>query len=429
MTPPPHYRRNLAAFMGDFVGFSIGLTFASQTTVLPELVGRLTDSEVAVGLLSTVSNGAWLLPQLVYANFITNKQHKKPFVTLGAIVGRPFYLVYAAALALGIHQHPELALLLLYAVQAIFYSTDALAAVAWFDVMGKAIPSTRRGRLIGGSQLIGSILSVGAGAVIAALLGANGPAFPRNYAVILSLAGVALFASLLSWLFVVEPEEPVEETRPVWRDYLPSLLDTLRQDRAFAQLILVRLLAGCDGLALGFYILFATRKLGLPPETIGLFTAAQTIGRILASVGLGALAERAGSHRVIQVATGIGMTAPLLGLTLFMVDSPANASTAVIFAWVFVTIGLTISSGLLGFINYTMDIAPVGQRPTYIGLLNTLTGVLVVLPTFGGWLLRNTSYGVLFGLTASLLVIAHLLSLTLPSAHTKPAAMRTEPAA
>jgi hypothetical protein len=240
---------------------------------------------------------------------------------------------------------------------------------------------------------------------------------------------VALFASLLSWLFVVEPEEPVEETRPVWRDYLPSLLDTLRQDRAFAQLILVRLLAGCDGLALGFYILFATRKLGLPPETIGLFTAAQTIGRILASVGLGALAERAGSHRVIQVATGIGMTAPLLGLTLFMVDSPANASTAVIFAWVFVTIGLTISSGLLGFINYTMDIAPVGQRPTYIGLLNTLTGLLVVLPTFGGWLLRNTSYGVLFGLTASLLVIAHLLSLTLPSAHTKPAAMRTEPAA
>jgi MFS family permease len=67
-----------------------------------------------------------------------------------------------------------------------------------------------------------------------------------------------------------------------------------------------------------------------------------------------------------------------------------------------------------------LDLAPVGQRPTYVGLFNTISGVLIVLPPLGGWLLRTTSYGVLFGLTAALLILAHVLSLSLPSAHTVP---------
>jgi hypothetical protein len=252
--------------------------------------------------------------------------------------------------------------------------------------------------------------------LIAAILGPNGPAFPDNYAIILTLAGFFLLVSLTSWSFVIEPEEPVQEMRANWRDYLPQLMDTLRQDRAFARLILVRLLAGCDGLALGFYILFATRELGLPPETIGLFTAAQTVGRIAASIGMGTLAERAGSHRVVQVATGISFTAPIVGLALIQLEGGSGTLTAVIFAWVFVTLGITINSNMLGYYNYVLEHSPAGQRPTYIGLLNTMSGILVILPTLGGTLLRATSYTVLFALTGCILIIAHLFSLTLSSA-------------
>lgn len=429
MTGIPNYRRNFAAFVGDYVGFALGMTFASTTTVLPYLVERLTDSEVAVGLLSTVSTGSWLLPQLLFANLLTNKRRKKRYVTLGAVIGRPFYLFFAVALGLGLHHQPLLALLVLYGVHIIFFTTDALAAVAWFDVVSKAIPSARRGRLFGSGQLISGLLAIGAGGVIAALLGAGGPTFPVNYALILGLAGLCYMFSLLSWLFVVEPDESVEETRPVWRDYLPRLLATLRDDRAFRLLILVRLLTGFDGLALGFYILFATQKLGLPPQSVGLFTAAQTVGNILASVGLSALSERAGSHRVVQTATAIGMTAPLLGLALLVVDVQGSATAAVIFAWVFVTTGITISSRMLGFFTYTLELAPVGQRSTYIGLLNTMSGVLVLLPTIGGWLLRASSFGLLFALTASVLIVAHLLSLSLPAAHQATSQLQAEPVA
>ena len=69
----PHYRRNFLALLGDYVGFSVAMTFVGSTTVLPALAGYLTDSEIAVGLVSTVSTGAWMLPQLFFANMLINK--------------------------------------------------------------------------------------------------------------------------------------------------------------------------------------------------------------------------------------------------------------------------------------------------------------------------------------------------------------------
>jgi hypothetical protein len=61
-------------------------------------------------------------------------------------------------------------------------------------------------------------------------------------------------------------------------------------------------------------------------------------------------------------------------------------------------------------------LAPAGQRPTYIGLFNTISGVLVLLPTAGGLLLGVASYNALFALTAAVLAVAHVLSRRLPPA-------------
>jgi MFS family permease len=427
MNYPPHFRRNFVAFSGDYVGFALSMTFVSATTVFPALVGRLTDSEIAVGLVSTVSNGAWLLPQLVFANMLTNKRRKRPYIILGGAIGRPLNLIYGVAFALGLYLYPSVALVLLYLVQVVFFASDSLVSVAWFDVMGKAIPETRRGRLIGSAQLVSGVLAIGVGGFIAAVLGPNGPPFPYSYSILLILSSVCLLISLGSLSLVVEPDEPVEETRPAWRDYLPRLRNTLRHDRAFTRLVAVRLLAGFDGLAMGFYILFATRELGLSLATVGLFTSAQTVGRIISSVGMGAVAERVGSHRVIQISTGIGMTAPTVSLALLLAGAEASPATAAVFAWVFVTLGITVSSAMLGYYNYVLELAPPRQRPTYIGLFNTIGGLLILLPTLGGWLLQATSYSVLFSLTAVILVAAHVLSLSLPSARRASTLLQSEP--
>jgi hypothetical protein len=375
----------------------------------------LTDSEVAVGLVATVSSGAWLLPQLIFANMLTNKRRKKPYAILGSGLGRPLFLLYAVALALGLHNHPLLALLLLYGVLAIYNGGEALANVAWYDVLGKAIPETRRGRLLGSAELVSGLLSVGSGVLVAVLLGTGGLSFPHNYAVLLAMTGAFLLLSLFSFSLVIEPDETVEEEQPAWTDFLSQLINTFRLDRAFARLMVIRLVAGAGGLASSFYFLFVTQELGLPRATAGLFTIAQVVGRVAASAGLGALSERAGSQRVIQVATAISVTVPLLGLALILADVQSSTVITAICIWIFMVIGASISVLMLGFSNYALDLAPAGQRPTYIGLFNTIGGVLIVLPTLGGWLLRTTSYGVLFALTTTLLIVAHGLSWSLPS--------------
>jgi MFS family permease len=179
----PHYRRNFVALLGGSVGFFVGITFAGTTTVLPLLVASLTGSAIAVGLISTVSLGAWLWPQLIFANLLGPKPRKKPYLMLGAAVGRPVHLYYAVALGLGLYHYPALAVALLFAAQIVFFAADALVSVAWFDIVAKVVPPRRRARLFGGGQLISGVLAIGAGAIIAALLGTRGLPFPSNYVV------------------------------------------------------------------------------------------------------------------------------------------------------------------------------------------------------------------------------------------------------
>jgi len=413
--PPPHYRRNFAALLGDYVAFGLGAAFAAGTTVVPDYIARLTDSPIVVGLVRTIADGAWLLPQLFFANLLVNKRRKKPYVIWSGLIGRPTWLLYAAALFLGLARFPAVAIVLLFSLYLVFLGFDSLAAVAWFDILAKAIPEARRGRLVGLAQLIQGVLAIGVGAIVAALLSDRGPPFPFNYAIIFGLAGCFYLLSLAAFSPIIEPAEAVAEARPAWREYLPQLLRLLRKDRTFRRLVAVRLLSGFDMLAWTFYILFATRQVGLPPITVGLFVSVQTAGGIAGSLLLGLISDRVGSHRVIQVATAVSVTAPLVGLGLALSGIGSGTLAAILCGYTFFVLGLVGSSFMLGHLNYVLDLAPAGQRPIYVGLLNTLGGAIVVLPPLGGLLLQYTSYPVLFALTAAFVLLGHILSWRLPS--------------
>ncbi len=433
-TPRPHYWRNFLALLGDYVWFGVGAAFAGVTTVIPDYIDRLTSNPVVVGLFLTVADGAWLLPQLIFANLLVDKRRKKPYVIWAGAIGRPTWLLYALALLLGLARFPFAAVALLFLLYLVFLGLDSLASVAWFDILGKSIPEERRGRLVGLSQIVQGGLAIGVGAIVAMLLGRDGPPFPLNYAAIFGLAGAFYLLSLLSFLPVVEPDEAVAESRPTWREYLPQLVRVMREDRTFRRLVVVRLLSGFDMLAWSFYILFATREIGLPPATVGLFVAVQTAGSIAGSALLGLISERVGGHRVIQVGTAMSATVPLVALGMALgglrAGSPvglgldpggagAGRLALVFCAYLFLALGVVTSSFMLGHLNYVLDLAPAGRRPVYIGLINTLGGAIVVLPPLGGLLLQHTSYAALFGATAAVALAGHFLSWGLPSVRKK----------
>jgi len=218
-----------------------------------------------------------------------------------------------------------------------------------------------------------------------------------------------LMLSLTFLSQIKEPDEMTPSVRPTWREYFGQLALLLRQNAAFTRVTLVRLLVGLSQLAMPFYVVYAIDVLGLPIETVGLFTAVRTLGSVAAGFGMSLVADRFGSRRVIQITTALALVPP--GLALFLQSTGAEASRlAGLYPLVYVAIGFFNSSVMLGFVNYVLELAPPGQRTIYMGLTNTVNGALVLAPALGGWLLQTTSYAVLFALTMSAIALGHGLS-------------------
>jgi len=410
-----HFRRNAIGFVGEGTLFGLALLFASTTTILPGLVSELSGSAVLVGLILTLTEGAWRLPQLLFAHWIGPKPRKKPYLTRVGLVARPVYIFFAIALWLGVAGYPALALGLFFALHTLMYTGFAVDTIVWWDVLAKAVPARRRGRILGTSTVLRGAIAIAGGMLVSYLFGDSGPAFPSNYAISLAIAGGFFMLSLGSWMLVVEPADPHIPARPSWRAFARDVLDILRTDRRMQRLLIVRILAGFNGFALGFYALFGIHELGLSGGMIGVFAAVQTVGGILSGILFGWISERFGNHRVIQSATAATIAAPLLAL-IYLFARPSGV-WAPLYAVVFAAIGASMNANFIGFANYNVDLAPPGKRTTYIGLFNTVSGLVVIWPALGGWVLQQTSYAFLFSLSLGLLVVAHLASWWLHSVH------------
>src|SRR5712691_8972891 len=81
----PHARRNFILFFLDYAIFGIGFSMIGNTTVVPDLVRHLTDSETIIGLAGALYPFAWLVPQLLFAQVINRSTRRKPFMTWSVI--------------------------------------------------------------------------------------------------------------------------------------------------------------------------------------------------------------------------------------------------------------------------------------------------------------------------------------------------------
>ncbi len=410
-----HFRRNAFAFIGEGTFFGLALLFASTTTILPELVSRLSGSAVLVGLIITLTEGAWRLPQLLFAYWLGPKPRKKPYLTGAGLIARPAYLVFALALWLGIWRNSPLALAVFFFLHTLMHIGFSVDTLVWWDVLAKAVRQERRGRILGTSTVLRGVIAIAGGVLISFLFGDSGPGFPNSYAISLAIAGALFMLSLGCWVFVVEPTDPHTPARPSGRMYIREVLDILRNDSGMKRLLVVRILTGFSGFALGFYVLFGLNELGLAGEMIGVFATVQTIGGILSGILFGWVSERFGNHRVIQIATAASLVAPLGALLFLLVGIPGSLTP--LYAVVFASIGATMTANFIGFANLNVDLAPPGKRTTYIGLFNTVSGLIVVWPAIGGWALQQTSYTFLFSISLGMLLVAHLSSWLLPSGH------------
>jgi MFS family permease len=409
--PPPHYRRNYAAFLLDYVFFGVAFNFFNPTSVLPLFVSQLTDSSLLIGLSNTVFNACWMLPQLAFARLIADKPRKASYMRAG-LGGRPLLAVIGLALWVGLSRNPSGMLILFFVCLGLWALSDGATSVAWFDILARALPMRARGRLMGTAQVVSGVIGIGAGALIGQII-ARQP-FPTDYALVFTIGAATLIPSAAALLSIREPAPAEDAVNPARRAKL-SWLKPLTSDPLFRQLTACRALVGLIGLATSFYATHATRELMLPERMVGSFLIAQTAASIVSSAALGLIAERRGPQLVMRIGAGAALLGPLLAILL---DFAGPGVAAYAYPLVYVALGIINSAWMPGFINYLMEIPPESERSVYMGLGNTIMGILTFAPILGGWLLERTSYAALFGATAAVVAIGFLSTMRIrPAPH------------
>ncbi len=406
---PAYYRRNLLLLVNDFVFFMVAMTITSGQTVLADFVGRLSGSEVLVGLIGVLFPVGVMIPQLAIAPAVARSTRKRLWVLGPGFPGRSMMFVIAAGILLFGVQNPLPVLVIVFLGVGTFAVCDGMSAVGWLDLLGTALPNDRRGRMFGIARTVSSliVLFIASDLVRYILDPQTGPPYPQNYALLFFLAGICYQISLASFLFIKEPERPKPEVESpaTRRDYLVFLRQVLRHDLRYREYLAARLMTEVGLIAAPFYIRYATESLGIP-NALAVSRAIQvsTLGGLFAALVTGWLSERRGSRLVILVGAVMLVAQPIMPLV-------AGIGPAWLIFFAFGASGVYWATHEAGMLNWIIEYADDSRRAIYFSLTSAFNVVAVLAPVVGGFIAERTSYEALFVIALAISLAALVLSL------------------
>ncbi|MCZ2094833.1 MAG: hypothetical protein LC121_00915 [Anaerolineae bacterium] len=125
------YRRNFVFFLTDGILFMLAMNIIGSTTIIPDFVRHLTDSEILIGLSGSLFDVGWTLPQLFIARYIVRFERKKWWFAGPNIPVRFVILIFAGiTVLLGREQIGAIlfAFLICYGIAAV---GDGIVGVPW----------------------------------------------------------------------------------------------------------------------------------------------------------------------------------------------------------------------------------------------------------------------------------------------------------
>ena len=244
--------------------YVLAISLVSRETIMPLLVGRLTDSTIAIGLIRAIFSLSFLLPQLFVANHAERMKRKLPFVLLlSGLLQRLPYPVIGLALLLFAIDAPGLALAIFFIGIATAAFGGGVVTPAWFTMIGKVVPVRRRGIFFGLADGGGMFMGL-VGAYFVALI-LEHVDFPGNFSLLFLAASVPL---AISWIWLALTREPEsEDTKPAipLSHYFKQLPGVLRRHANYRHFLISYALLHLSMMAVSFYIVFADQ-----PTFIGL---------------------------------------------------------------------------------------------------------------------------------------------------------------
>jgi MFS family permease len=372
-----HVRYNVLVLGLDYGLFMVALTFASQSTILPAFAVWLGAPNVLIGAISAVMTLGWFLPSLFAAGHTETLTRKLPFLMKWTVWERVPFLVMALLAFFTAARWPGLTLWLMLAMLLVMTGVGGLLMPAWMDLIGRAMPTTIRGRFFALSNFIAGLVAFAASFLVAGVL-ARVPA-PASYGVCFLGATICVALSYIALALVRETEAETAAPPVPLRTYLGRMPRLLRRDRNLSCFLTSRALAITGAMASGFYTVYALRAWDAPAAQAGVFTALMLVGQSLGTLTLGWVADHFGHRLVLLTGNTAGAGAALVALL---------APTLSAYDFVFVLYGVQTAAVNVSNLNVLLEFSPTpAARPTYVGLGTTaMAPMAFAAPLVGGLL-------------------------------------------
>ena len=371
----------------DNMFYALAISLVSQETIMPLLVSRLTDSQIAVGLISAIFSMSFLLPQLLVANHAQGLKRKLPFVLLlsGLLQRLPYPMIGLALLFFAV-EAPGLALALFFIGIAAAALGGGVVTPAWFTMIGKVIPVRRRGIFFGLADGGGLLMGVVGAYFVGRILDAVD--YPGNFTLLFLIAGAPLAISWFALSMTREPEsDEIAQAVPL-RHYLMQLPAVFSAHGNYRRFLVGYAMLSLSMMAVSFFIILANQRYALSGADIGLINAIFIGSQALTRLLFGWLGDRWGHKRNLALSAASMALAAVFALSSTSVLELLPA---------FICLACAVSSDGVSRLNIVLEFATPAEQPTFIGLTNTLIAPFTFAgPILAGWLADKFDINALF---------------------------------
>jgi MFS family permease len=158
-------------------------------------------------------------------------------------------------------------------------------------------------------------------------------------------------------------------------------------------------------MATGFFIVYGKEQLQIDGVTVGWLTAVLVTSQAVMNLLWGMIGDRRG-YKIVLVGAALCMALAALNAW--------GAASVPGLAVTFVLLGAAQAGDVVSSLNIILEFCAPADRPTYIGLTNTLLApVLTLAPILGGWLAGVLGFTPLFLIAATVAAVGCLLMATI----------------
>jgi len=389
-------RLNYRALIWHGVFFSLASNFMDVDTIIPSMLLNAGGNAVMLGILTTIMVGGSSLMQIVFAGFLSNRNHKKSMLLTGINLRIITLLLLALILFLSTPGSSNMLILSIFILISVFSFSGSFANISYIDIVGKCIMKRDRKRFFSVKQTIGSIGILVSAVAVRQLLGIL--PYPENYGTLLLFAGfLLLIASLGFWK--IKEIDIILPKRKSFREFLALIPEQIAEDSNLKFYLLIINFLGLALSFIPFMILYAKINFDLSFTMIGNILLFKVAGMLLTSLVLYRRSKTFEYRNLLYFSFICGASLPVLSLIL--------SSNQLAYQLIFILAGVFVTTFKIAKNGILVEISTNENRASYAGIAGAGSILPTVFPLVSGILIS------VFGYSTTFITLALLVSISL----------------